>query len=105
MNVGEWTEEIGLRFVERTVLVDGNAPGGAGAGVVVRKVRILQHRWRRHRVEHRDIAGRSRLYAWDEYEWRDVPLEVETVEPAAAPGPQPGDLDYPDSAPDTEAAK
>lgn len=92
----QWEETIGLRFIERTVEVRVDSPSENPR----KRLRILQHRWKRKCGESRSYGGRDRWVTWYEYEWRDVPLEAEAA--TAAPGPQPGDLDFPDSAVDTE---
>lgn len=98
-----WEETVGLRFVERNVVVGRRLV--SGEAIYRPNVRILQHRWRRRCVEFRQIAGRERSSEWFEYEWRDVPLEAEVLpvaDAAAAPANPREDIgqEWPGSAPD-----
>lgn len=70
MSAGPWSPTHGLRFVDRSTAIDAAiSPDYSRA--------VLQQRWKREVVEHREVAGRTRRWASMEHEWRDVPLEKE----------------------------
>ena len=97
MSAEDWTPTAALRFVERKATMPIE---GMHLGAITRRVRILQQRWVRKCVDYRQIMGGERRVEWFEHEWRDVRFEAEEAV-AGKRTPQPGDLDYPDSTPDT----